>query len=162
MKVEIIVVGELLTNCYIVTINNHLYIIDPGDEASRIIDFIGGRRVDAILVTHNHFDHIGALKELENYYSLEANTNVIDFEVIDTPGHTLDSKTFYNKEYNAMFDGDFIFKGTIGRTDLGGKMSLMFESIEKILKYNHEITLYPGHGDKTTIEAEYNNLKRYV
>ena len=61
---------------------------------------------------------------------------------------------------NNMFVGDFIFKNSIGRTDLeGGNEEDMKKSIEKIRQYSDEITLYPGHGQKTDLgEEKKNNL----
>ena len=57
-----------------------------------------------------------------------------------------------------MFTGDFVFKNTIGRTDLEtGNMKEMEESIEKIKKYPKATKLYPGHGELTTIEEEIKN-----
>ena len=54
-----------------------------------------------------------------------------------------------------MFTGDFLFKGTIGRTDLEtGNIIIMKNSIEKIKKYSDNIEIYPGHGNKTTLEYE--------
>ena len=50
-----------------------------------------------------------------------------------------------------MFCGDFIFERGIGRTDLGGSIKDMKESLEMISSYPDDITLYPGHGDKTTL-----------
>ena len=64
-----------------------------------------------------------------------------------------------------MFVGDFIFKGTIGRCDLeGGNFNEMLQSLKKIKKYEKVITLYPGHGDKTTIkeELENNSYFKYI
>ena len=58
-------------------------------------------------------------------------------------------------EEKAMFTGDFVFKQSIGRTDLEtGSNEEMKKSIEKLKKYPKDITLYPGHGDKTTLEEE--------
>ena len=57
-----------------------------------------------------------------------------------------------------MFCGDFIFKGCIGRCDLaGGDIRIMMKSIDKIKKYNDDIIVYPGHGDKTTLGYEKEN-----
>ena len=53
-----------------------------------------------------------------------------------------------------MFDGDFIFKDGIGRTDLGGSIPSMRDSLTKMLDYDDEIILYPGHGEKTTLSYE--------
>ena len=57
-----------------------------------------------------------------------------------------------------MFCGDFIFKDSIGRYDLdGGNIKDMINSIEKIKKYDRYITIYPGHGEKTTLGYEIDN-----
>lgn len=56
-----------------------------------------------------------------------------------------------------MFTGDFLFKKTIGRTDLEtGNMDEMNRSIEKIKKYPGKTIIYPGHGEATTLEKEIN------
>lgn len=166
MNIKTIKVGSLKTNCYILTINQNCLIIDPGDEVEKIIKEIGNNNVLGILVTHHHFDHVGALKELVNKYNVpvynkenleekEYQIAKFKFSVIYTPGHTDDSISFYFKEDNIMFTGDFLFKETIGRTDLPtGDDRKMQESIEKIKKYNENIRIYPGHGESTTLEFE--------
>lgn len=169
MKVEIVKVGDLQCNCYLLEVNNKVLVIDPGDDADKIIKRIGDREVVGIIVTHYHFDHIGALDELVKKY----NINVYDksnmseginkvseyvFEVIYTPGHKEDAITIYFNENKVMFCGDFIFKDSIGRCDLpGGDIREMIDSIEKIKKYDRNIVIYPGHGDKTTLDYEINN-----
>ena len=57
-----------------------------------------------------------------------------------------------------MFDGDFIFKESIGRCDLpGGSEKEMKDSLRKILEYNNDIKLYPGHYQDTTLGYEKEN-----
>ena len=57
-----------------------------------------------------------------------------------------------------MFTGDFLFKGSIGRTDLETGNDLeMQESIDKIKEYSSNYRVYPGHGDTTTLIDEFNN-----
>ena len=73
MKVETIQVGELETNCYLLDINNNVVIIDPGDDFLKIKKAIGSRKVVGLLITHFHFDHIGALEEVISYYDLHIN-----------------------------------------------------------------------------------------
>ena len=80
-----------------------------------------------------------------------------DIEVIYTKGHTNDSVTYYFKEEKIMFTGDFIFKNSIGRTDLGGNTKDMIESINKIKHYDDSIIIYPGHGEYTTLSSEKEN-----
>ena len=77
------------------------------------------------------------------------------FQVIYTPGHSKDSVSFYFPEENVMFVGDFIFKESIGRTDLpGGDSMEMKESIKKLLTYDENMILYPGHYEITTLKDE--------
>ena len=160
MNVKRVVVGILEENCYIVESNNKCIIIDPGDEVDKIVSNID-KEVVGILITHYHFDHIGALDELKSKYNIEENNYNIDgfdFEVIDTPGHTSDSKCYYFKDDNIMFVGDFLFKNGIGRMDLPtGSVDEMKKSLDKIFKYPKDIVIYPGHGDKSTLGDEYNN-----
>ena len=124
MKIESVVVGSYQENCYIISNDNKCLIVDPGDEANKIIDKIGNLEVVGILITHHHFDHVGALEEIKNKYKVDIydfNTTeekeyTIDnfkFTVIKNPGHTNDSISFYFKNENIMFVGDFVFKNSI-------------------------------------------------
>ena len=61
-----------------------------------------------------------------------------------------------------MFCGDFLFKDTFGRTDLGGNNEDMIKSLELINRYDDDITLYPGHGSKTTLGLEKKHFKEYI
>ena len=157
MNIKRVVVGSLEENCYIVEKNNKCIIIDPGDEADKIISNITCEVV-GILITHYHFDHIGALDELKEKYNLQENNYNIDgfdFEVIDTPGHTSDSKTYYFKDNNIMFVGDFLFKDGIGRMDLPtGSVNEMKKSLDNIFTYPSNTIIYPGHGDKSALGEE--------
>ncbi len=164
MNVEKVVVGDLETNCYLLTINNDCLVIDPGDDFEVIKKSIGNRHVIGCLVTHFHADHIGALEELTSYYNIDINkeeNGPFKYKIIETPGHTFDSKTFYFPKDKIMFCGDFIFKSSIGRTDLGGSDSDMINSLESFKNYDDDITLYPGHGPSTTLGVEKNNFKYY-
>ena len=167
MNIKKIVVGQLQENCYIVEKDDCCLIIDPGAEPDKIIKNIN-KIVVGILITHNHFDHIGALDYLTDYYHIDNKPiNEFDYEVIETKGHTLDSKTYYFKNEGIMFTGDFLFKDSIGRTDLGGNNKLMIESLKKIKEYPNDIKIYPGHGDDTILGKEkeyfdyYFNLLNY-
>ena len=163
MKLETVVVGPLQENCYILTIEDKTYLIDPGDEENKIEEHLKDKNVIAILITHHHFDHIGALGYFENKYNLKHNTYKDDnFEIIENPGHSEDSKTYYFKKLNIMFCGDFIFENSIGRMDLdGGSPKDMINSLDMISKYDDDIVLYPGHGDKTTLGKEKAHFKYY-
>ena len=62
INIESLTVGEVAANCYLVenAETHELFLVDPGAEAERIISRIGGRKPVAVLLTHAHFDHIGA------------------------------------------------------------------------------------------------------
>lgn len=166
MQVRIIKVGNLQTNCYIIVKSGYCMIVDPGDQFYSIQEQIGENKLIGILITHRHPDHIGALAKFVQEYGVPVydrsnleekkyEINDFKFEVIYTPGHTNDSISFYFYEYNFMFVGDFIFKGTIGRTDLPtGSNVDMNNSINKIINYSDRIKVYPGHGDETNLGVE--------
>lgn len=164
MKVEILKVGPLETNCYLLKKEDECIIIDPGEEAEKIKDAVGSFKVSTILVTHDHFDHIGALDELLKFYNVKKNhySAVDNMEVINTPGHTYDSKTFYFPQEKVMFCGDFLFKDSFGRIDLGGNAQDMIKSLELIQLYDKNIVLYPGHGEHTILSEEIANFADYV
>lgn len=81
--------------------------------------------------------------------------NVV-LSVLDTPGHAPGHVSFYAAEHDALFDGDVLFQGSIGRTDLpGGDFGLLMQTIqEKVLILPDETRVFPGHGQPTTIGAE--------
>ena len=169
MDIKTVVTGYLDENCYIVSKNKTCLIIDPGDDYDKIVKKIGDDKVLGVLITHSHFDHIGALRNFlvkksikifkrSNCLEKEYTIGDFKFKVIHTPGHSKDSITFYFEEENTMFVGDFIFKESIGRCDLpGGSNTEMKESLEKIKKYPVDTKLYPGHGEDTSLEYELSN-----
>ena len=175
MRIETIVVGDLFTNCYLLfnDDNKEVLIVDPGDDSDKIIDEIKEYKVLGILVTHTHDDHIGAIPDITDKYkcpiydryNLEEKEYTIGsfkFNVIYTPGHINDQLVYYFKDEKKMFVGDFIFKNSIGRTDLpNGDEMEMKKSIDKILKYPKDIKLYPGHGDVTSLKEEEKTLEYF-
>ena len=169
MEVIKVITGAIEENCYILKKDNTCLVIDPGDDFPKIKEKIGDNKVVGVLVTHSHFDHVGALRNFLNKRSIkvfkksnlqerEYELGNFKFEVIYTPGHSADSVTFYFKEDKCMFVGDFIFNGSIGRCDLPtGDESVMKKSLENIKKYDRDIKLYPGHGEDTTLGNEIDN-----
>ena len=100
MNIKTVKVGYLQTNCYIIEYQNNTLIIDPGDEAEKIIKAVE-KPVVGIIVTHHHFDHVGALDAVKNHFqtqiydihNLKEGENKIsdfNFEIIYTPGHKED------------------------------------------------------------------------
>lgn len=166
MNIHTLKLGELETNCYILEDGKDAIIIDPADNFEVIKKFVSELNVVEILVTHHHFDHVGALEECEKEYNLKHNnygSSKFKYEVIQTPGHTDDLVTFYFKDINSMFCGDFIFENSIGRFDFpNSSLEDMIKSLNKITKYDEGIVLYPGHGNKTTLGKEKVNFKCYL
>ena len=169
MQIKTIPVGFLKANCYILVKDDKCLIIDPGDEGNKIIENIGVIKPLAIIVTHKHFDHIGEVDSLKEYYNipvydinnLQEKEYILEkfkFEIIYTKGHDDTCITIYFKEDKIMFTGDFLFKDTIGRIDLyGSNEKDMYKSINKIKTYSNDIIIYPGHGTTTNLGYEKTN-----
>jgi len=194
-------VGPVQENCYIVRQPNAAtaVIVDPGDEADRIIGALQALQietVEAILLTHCHFDHIGAVApvakatgapvycpKLETevladimayvpypgfgpFESYEADHTIgggetlelagLQFEVDFVPGHSPGHVSYALPEHQALFSGDVLFQGSVGRVDLpGGDWPTLLASIERLLgKYAPETTVHPGHMGLTTLAVE--------
>lgn len=175
MNVKKIIVGELATNCYIVEAETTCLIIDPGAEPEKIIRHVDpNKRVVGIFITHGHEDHTGALTDVYNKFvcPIYAANNLREeeyefdefkFRIVRFPGHKEDSIAFYFELEKIMFVGDFVFKDSIGRIDLKGASSYdMKKSIEKLLEFPKDVTLFPGHMGKTTLGEEVENLQRFM
>lgn len=84
-----------------------------------------------------------------------------DFKVIDTPGHTIGSKSFYYEKDKILISGDTLFKRSYGRYDLPtGSLEMLCNSLEKLSKLPDETIVYNGHTDDTTIGEEKRFLKK--
>ena len=171
MKVEKVIVGKLECNCYILSIKDECIVIDPGADYLKIKDAINNKSVKAVLITHNHFDHIGALSNFDknivydfsNLEEKEYQFSKFKFKVIKTPGHTSDLLTYYFFNDRVMFTGDFLFNNSIGRTDFPNSSSYdMINSLNKISQYPDDTIIYPGHGDSSTLRIEKNNIPMYI
>ena len=170
MDVTRVVTGLLDENCYILKKNNKVIIVDPGDDYNKIKAVIGDDKVLGILITHSHFDHVGALRNflVKKSIRIFKKSNLEDnksyelgdfkFKCLFTPGHSSDSVSFYFPDDKVMFVGDFIFKGSIGRCDLPtGSTIDMNNSIARLMQYDDDITLYTGHYDITNLGDEKKN-----
>jgi hydroxyacylglutathione hydrolase len=201
IDVRMFTVGPVAENCYIVRagVDKPALIVDPGDEADKLlgaIDELGIDTVDAILVTHTHFDHVGAVApvaaathapvycpQLERqvlanimdyvpwpgfgpFESYEADRTVAGGETLElagyridvrfTPGHSPGHVTYAIASEGALFSGDVLFEGSVGRVDLpGGDWPTLLSSIESLVEeFAPETTVYPGHMGITTLGRE--------
>ena len=181
--------GAYQTNCYIIhdDSSHHCCIIDPGYEADTILDKIEelGLTVEAILLTHGHFDHVGAVKDLAAdtdcrvflcaedtalppmltagplyYTDTYADGTILNLaglciRVIHTPGHTPGGVCLLVDD--VIFSGDTLFAGGCGRSDLGGDWSTLVRSLKRLSQIEGYFKVLPGHGESTTLAYE----KRY-
>ena len=201
IDVRAFTVGPVQENCYIVRAggSDRGVIVDPGEEADRLLEALGAlgiRELEAVLLTHTHFDHIGAVApvatatkapvfcpELEKevlanvmdyvpwpgfgpFESYEADHTVaggeqlelagLQFEVLFTPGHSPGHVTYALRDEAALFSGDVLFQGSVGRVDLpGGDWATLLHSIESLLdSFPPDTTVYPGHMGVTTLARE--------
>ncbi len=165
-RVHKIKVGSIGTNCYFLeNQNSEVIIVDPGGEPEKIINFIKENNFKpiGILITHKHWDHIDALKEIKQEFNISVGLTSksgfdVDLEIMETPGHTPDGICIISRQDKFVLTGDTLFKGTFGRTDLpGGNMEEIKKSLKKILELPEDFVAYPGHGSKTTIGEERKN-----
>jgi glyoxylase-like metal-dependent hydrolase (beta-lactamase superfamily II) len=198
MILEVICVGALQTNCYVLAEGpgKAAVIIDPGDECERIKKVLKAHRLVPGLVvnTHGHYDHIGCdnafgvpvvIHERDaallndprlNLSGLFAEPRTVhaevrtvtdgdsisleglELKVIATPGHTQGgiSLLLLQPEENILFTGDTLFCQGIGRTDFpGASEDVLLSSIkDKLFVLPDTITVYPGHGDASTLGEE--------
>jgi hydroxyacylglutathione hydrolase len=200
LEVEMLTVGQVAENCFLLRAQggDRLIVIDPGEEAERILAAVEatGAAVEAILITHCHFDHVGAVAPVAKatgapvycpefevpiladimrwvpwegfgpYESYEADEVVngdetlelagLELDVVSTPGHSPGHVTYAVRGEPAIFSGDVLFQGSVGRTDLpGGDWTTLLESIRRLVdSHPPETTVYPGHMGITTLGAE--------
>ena len=188
MNITILPLGMLETNCYLLSEGTHCLVIDPGAEPETVLDVLKkqGLTLEAILLTHGHFDHVGAVRTLaaetdcpvylcEEDLSLPAamtsgplyythrygegdqmTLGGMTLQVLQTPGHTPGSVCLRFGKH--LFTGDTLFAGSCGRTDFpGSSPAAMEKSLARLAKLEDDLLIYPGHGETTTLDEE----KRY-
>ncbi len=200
MDVRVFTVGMVQENCYLFRRDgsDRAVIVDPGEEAPRLLGAIDelGVELEAVLLTHTHFDHVGAVApvakatgaavwvpELEKpvlsdinsyvpwaefgpYESWDAEHTVsggerlslagFEIDVVFTPGHSPGHVTYSIPDETAIFSGDVLFQGSVGRVDFpGGDWPTLLGSIRTLVDtLPAETTVYPGHMGVTTLGAE--------
>lgn len=128
-------------------------VIDPG-QAQPIIDALKGRRLNLVICTHHHADHIGGAAELCDKYGAKLIANAKDgdtvnigdevLQVLSTAGHTMKSVCYYSQSSKAVFTGDTLFSLGCGRL-FEGSPTQMWESFQKICALPHDTRIYCGH-----------------
>jgi hydroxyacylglutathione hydrolase len=200
MDVRMFTVGPVAENSFLFRRDGAetALIVDPGDEAPKLLNAIESLGVElaGILLTHTHFDHIGAVAplaratgaevwvpEIEKGVLADINSFVpwpgfgpfedwdaehtlsggerlelagFEIDVLFTPGHSPGHVTFSIPDERAVFSGDVLFQGSVGRVDLpGGDWATLLESLRKLVEgLPAETTVYPGHMGITTLGAE--------
>ncbi len=183
MTVEQIYTGCLAQGAYYIASNGEAVIIDPLREVGPYIDRAekDGVKIKYILETHFHADFVSGHLDLAAktgatiVYGPTANTKFdchvatdgevlkvgdVEIHVLHTPGHTMESTTYLLKDESgkdhAIFSGDTLFLGDVGRPDLAQKAATMtqeelagilYDSLRnKIMTLADEVIVYPGHG----------------
>ena len=179
--------GTYQTNCYVIWNegSDKCLVIDPGYEPDYVLTQLRllGKQVAAILLTHGHFDHVGAVKGIAEvtgcpvylceddlsmphqftagplYYTdtYREGTRLelagLQLKVLHTPGHTPGSVCLLVED--ALFAGDTLFQGSCGRTDLpGGDWAQILQSLRRLKTLPEGTKVYSGHGPSTTIGEE--------
>ena len=194
LKIHTLTLGLYQTNTYIIHEENSksCCVIDPGYQPSTILEKLDdlGLTLDAILLTHGHFDHVGAVKDLAadtdcrvflcadetqmppmftagplyytDTYGEGSILNIagLYIHVLHTPGHTPGGVCLIAED--AMFTGDTLFARACGRTDIGGDWATLLKSLNRLRGMEANFRIFPGHGESTTLaeEKKYNPYMR--
>ena len=159
-------------------------VIDPGYEADAILDALEGKTLKAIVLTHGHFDHVGAVKELVAETGCEVYIHAAEATL---PPMMTAGELYYTRTYaegdtvtpisgvelkvlhtpghtpgsvcllwgDQMFSGDTLFEGSCGRVDFpGGDPQEMLKSLHRLASLQAEYQVHPGHGESTTLNRE--------
>jgi hydroxyacylglutathione hydrolase len=182
LQVAQLVLGPFQSNCYVVRLagRDDSVVVDPGweGEGPRIEAALAGARCAGIFVTHGDIDHIGAVPELAEttgaqvYAPADESAQLarepdvllrgdetleladLVFETVRVPGHTAGHLAFHAA--GALFSGDVLFAGSVGRTDrTGGSWETLLDSIRLLVeRFPPQTVVYPGHGPETTLARE--------
>ena len=184
MNIRKLTLGLYQTNTYLLANDTEAVVIDPGYEADTILDALAGKTLKASLLTHGHFDHVGAVKELvaetgcevwihaaESTMPPMVTAGPLYFTHTSDEGDTvspiagLELTVLHTPGHTPgsvcllmgkeMFSGDTLFACSFGRTDLpGGDPRKMMESLRRLASLQGNFFIHPGHGGSTTLDAE--------
>jgi hydroxyacylglutathione hydrolase len=168
--------GEWSTNCYVLTWGQESLIVDPAAEAERILAAVAGTTVQAILLTHAHFDHLQALAAVRQAtgaplglhpadaaeFGVQGDFDLADgavlslgdgeLRVVHTPGHTPGSICL-RFDCRAIV-GDTLFPGGPGHSDTPEALAQILASLQdKVFTWPDDAIFYPGHGGGSAIGA---------
>lgn len=190
LELRMLTVGAWQENCYLLVDpeTKESLLIDPGDEAARIADWLADTIVRAILLTHADVDHVGALDEMRSRLGVKVGMQPDDAElarkngvsadyelhdgdlvplgmheirVFHVPGHTKGSIAL-RFDASAIV-GDAIFPGGPGRTHSPEDFKRALSSLrDNVFTWPDEVTLYPGHGVSTTVGRERPAFEAFV
>lgn len=179
IKIERIETEPFGTNAYIIECraSRESVLIDAPGESDKIAEQLKDSNPQYILITHNHFDHTGALKDLKSRLNIPMAAHPsdadrlplspdwllndgdvvsfwdIELKVMHTPGHTPGSLCFLKGRY--LISGDTIFPGGPGKTDSPAYFQQIIKSLkEKIFVLPDDILVFPGHGESTILKKE--------
>jgi hydroxyacylglutathione hydrolase len=186
IRIDRLELGQYQTNSYLLTCleTGACMVIDAPGEVEKVMKALEGIHPQYILMTHDHLDHIGGLRELASLLSVPVATHAADarglptpvdillqdgdrvsfgalnLEVLHTPGHTPGSLCFLTGQF--LIAGDTLFPGGPGHTRSPGDFRQILESItRKLLPLPGDTLVYPGHGEATILEREEQAIRRF-
>lgn len=187
LKIDTMELGIYFVNCYLIreAQSKTCVVVDPGGHPNKVLTYLenNGLTLEAILLTHGHFDHVGAVKELAEKTSCRVYLHAADLllpenytagplyythtydegdvlelagltiRVLHTPGHTEGSVCLVVDD--VIFSGDTLFCHSCGRTDLpGGDPEAIMTSLARLKAMEGDYRVLPGHNRATTLAVE--------